>query len=83
MKTNFFDILEKHETDFRFVFFHCSSSELIKVLENEWLPWAVSNKDGQGDKSGDMPQGALDVAGQFFIQNPLVLSVSLTRSFFE
>ncbi|GAA5897764.1 alpha/beta fold hydrolase, partial [Sporobolomyces salmoneus] len=42
------------------------SPEMIKILENEWLPWATANKDGQGDKSGDMPEGALEVAGDYF-----------------
>ncbi|GAA6017213.1 hypothetical protein JCM11491_001854 [Sporobolomyces phaffii] len=41
------------------------SPDLVKVLEEEWLPWSISNKDG-GDGSGDIPQGALDVAGDYF-----------------
>lgn len=38
---------------------------MIKVLENEWVPWACANKNGQGDGSGDLPLGALEIAGEY------------------
>ncbi|GAA5871258.1 hypothetical protein JCM16303_000697 [Sporobolomyces ruberrimus] len=42
------------------------SPDMIKVLENEWVPWACANKNGQGDGSGDLSQGALEIAGDYF-----------------
>ncbi|GAA5934768.1 alpha/beta fold hydrolase [Sporobolomyces koalae] len=40
--------------------------EMIEILDNQWAPWAVSNKGGNGDGSGDLPQGALEIAGDYF-----------------
>lgn len=52
---------------------------MIRVLENEWVPWVAANKNGNGDGSGDIPEGALNIAGKFLSDDRLIVSfVSLT-----
>ncbi|GAA6003029.1 hypothetical protein JCM10207_001953 [Rhodosporidiobolus poonsookiae] len=40
--------------------------EMCEVLENEWAPFCAANKNGQGDGTGRIPDGAMDIVRDYF-----------------
>ncbi|ORY90912.1 Alpha/Beta hydrolase protein [Leucosporidium creatinivorum] len=42
------------------------SPELQLAMVEDWLPWGSANKDGNGDDTGTIPDGAMKVVSDYF-----------------